>query len=513
MDSKHFESGQGRKLPLHQLLDFMEDNTIEEDATIYLLPPEEQTAETDEDSDRSDDEHEGDINHLGHGLLKTVCELQTQESDWESEDDLPLSSFLQKKTTYYKKTDWVDAQLDVNLVTTCEEILPPDELSRLSNPIDFFNLFFDDNVINNIITQTNIYSSQNNSALNVTRDEILTFLGGLMLSGYAKYPNKRLYWSKQCDVPTILSENIRLKRFESILRNLHLNDNANYNKNDKLYKLRPLISALNENYKKFGGMDEKLSIDESMIPYYGKHYAKQFIRGKPIRFGYKCWAICTSNGYMIASFIYTGKNEASPYREFGLGGEVVLELLKLAGVPPQKGFKIFFDNYFTSVKLLRHLANEGYCASGTVRQGRMDNCPLPDKKFWNKQKRGFAMFKTSEQVTIAQWKDNKVVSGASNYEEPATVYTNRWCRLAKAKVPIPQPAIFSNYNKGMGGVDKMDGLIAAYRTRMRQRNRAKQEAEKRTKEGRIRRRQEQKDALDIIDDSNILYGPGIDDSV
>ncbi|KAJ8958613.1 hypothetical protein NQ318_016334 [Aromia moschata] len=32
-------------------------------------------------------------------------------------------------------------------------------------------------------------------------------------------------------------------------------------------------------------------------------------------------------------------------------------------------------------------------------------------------------------------------------------------------------------------------------------------------QGRIRRRQEQKDALDIIDDSNILYGPGIDDSV
>lgn len=42
---------------------------------------------------------------------------------------------------------------------------------------------------------------------------------------------------------------------------------------------------------------------------------------------------------------------------------------------------------------------------------------------------------------------------------------------------------------------------------------SEQEAERQTKEGRILRRQEQKDALDIIDDSNILYGPGIDDSV
>ena len=244
-------------MPLHQLLDLMEDNDIKENATVYLLPPEEQNIETDEDSDRSDDEHEGDINHLGQRLMKTVCELQTPESDWESEDDLPLSSFLENKTNY-KKTNWVDEQLNTNLVTTCEDIVPPDELSCLSNPIDFFNLFFDDNVINNIVTETNKYSSQNNSALNVTRDEILTFLGGLMLSGYAKYPNKRLYWSKQCDVPTILSENIRLKRFESILRNLHLNDNTNYNSNDKLYKLRPLIDSLNKIFKKYGGMDENL---------------------------------------------------------------------------------------------------------------------------------------------------------------------------------------------------------------------------------------------------------------
>lgn len=44
-------------------------------------------------------------------------------------------------------------------------------------------------------------------------------------------------------------------------------------------------------------------------------------------------------------------------------------------------------------------------------------------------------------------------------------------------------------------------------------SRAEQEAKKITKEGRFRRRQEQKGALDIFDNSNILYGPGIDDSV
>lgn len=44
-------------------------------------------------------------------------------------------------------------------------------------------------------------------------------------------------------------------------------------------------------------------------------------------------------------------------------------------------------------------------------------------------------------------------------------------------------------------------------------DRADQEAENQSKETRIRRRQVQKDALDILEDSSILYGPGIDDSV
>ena len=42
-----------------------------------------------------------------------------------------------------------------------------------------------------------------------------------------------------------------------------------------------------------------MSIDEAMIPYFGKHSTKQFIRGKPIRFGYKMWVLTTPLGYVL----------------------------------------------------------------------------------------------------------------------------------------------------------------------------------------------------------------------
>lgn len=55
---------------------------------------------------------------------------------------------------------------------------------------------------------------------------------------------------------------------------------------DGFYKVRPIFNNLNEGGRWFRGKKD-YSIDEVMIPYFGRHSAKQYIRGKPIRYGYK----------------------------------------------------------------------------------------------------------------------------------------------------------------------------------------------------------------------------------
>lgn len=66
------------------------------------------------------------------------------------------------------------------------------------------------------------------------------------------------------------------------MRQFHVNDNDKIDTDDRLYKLRPLITELNKNFRYHGGLEENVYIDESMIPYYGRHYAKQYIRGEPV---------------------------------------------------------------------------------------------------------------------------------------------------------------------------------------------------------------------------------------
>ena len=65
-----------------------------------------------------------------------------------------------------------------------------------------------------------------------------------------------------------------------------------------------------------------------MVPYFGKHSAKMYIKGKPIRFGYKIWSLCGEDGYPYKMNIYAGMN-SSPRSDEPLRQRVVLYLLEL----------------------------------------------------------------------------------------------------------------------------------------------------------------------------------------
>lgn len=54
------------------------------------------------------------------------------------------------------------------------------------------------------------------------------------------------------------------------------------------FQVRPIFNNLNKAGKWFlSAGSGSYSVDEIMVPYYGRHSTKQYIRGKPIRYGYK----------------------------------------------------------------------------------------------------------------------------------------------------------------------------------------------------------------------------------
>jgi DNA excision repair protein ERCC-6 len=59
---------------------------------------------------------------------------------------------------------------------------------------------------------------------------------------------------------------------------------------------------------KFVPNETYFTFDESMVPYFGRQGCKQYIRGKPIRFGYRSWCGATRLSYICWFQLYQGKN-------------------------------------------------------------------------------------------------------------------------------------------------------------------------------------------------------------
>ena len=118
------------------------------------------------------------------------------------------------------------------------------------------------------------------------------------------------------------------KRFENIKNYIHFANNKNLLAGDKLEKIRPLQDRVNVSLQQFGVFAKDLTIDKQMVPYFGRHFTKMFIRSKPFKFGYKNWVLTSSVGYSYNFEKYTGayktKDNSKP-----LGPQVVSALLSI----------------------------------------------------------------------------------------------------------------------------------------------------------------------------------------
>lgn len=139
---------------------------------------------------------------------------------------------------------------------------------------------------------------------------------------------------------------------------------------------------------------------------------------------------------------------------------------------PSDQYILYFDNFFTSLPLLEQLAAKNIHATGKVGVNRIDKCPVTVVDVIKKQAHGTFDFKqdTTSGIVITRWNNNSVVTLASNCPgvQPAGV-AKRWSRAERKCVDVPQPFVVSQYNRYMGGVDRMHQNTAAYNITIRSR--------------------------------------------
>lgn len=143
-----------------------------------------------------------------------------------------------------------------------------------------------------------------------THQEMEAFIGIIIYMGLHPQHDVDRYWSSD---PLFgvepIAKVMTSKRYKKLLQNLHIkNDNALDTKEDKLFKIRPMVTRLSERFSSTTTSSSSQSIDECMVKFKGKSSLKQYMPQKPIKRGYKVWARCdAATGYLYQFQICTGK--------------------------------------------------------------------------------------------------------------------------------------------------------------------------------------------------------------
>lgn len=139
-------------------------------------------------------------------------------------------------------------------------------------------------------------------------------------------------------------------------------------------RFSPIVDHANKIFRHYFQPHQELSIDESLVGTKCNSVMKQYLPNKKHhRWGIKFWMLCDSiTNYCLGFFCYKGAKvtaERNEINEHGLGYIVVQKLLSI-GDYFNKGYHLFTDNFYTSLKLAQALLEKCTYITGTIRRNR-----------------------------------------------------------------------------------------------------------------------------------------------
>ena len=197
------------------------------------------------------------------------------------------------------------ADVDTAIVTQ-QAFLPnqtpgPNIPSGTESALDYFLLFFDQDIIDMICVSSNSYaellqdrykySYQYYPKEGLNRINFKIFLAIVVYMGLHPRDNYFSYWSTDPLFSSEFIQRVPMSRnvFSSILTFLHVNDidPCKIDPTDRLYKVRFLLNRLKANCIKLYQPSQHVSVDERMVKNKGRFICTQYVWMKPTKWGFK----------------------------------------------------------------------------------------------------------------------------------------------------------------------------------------------------------------------------------
>ncbi|KAI4481552.1 hypothetical protein M0802_013949 [Mischocyttarus mexicanus] len=349
-----------------------------------------------------------------------------------------------------------------------------------ATPITYFNLFFTMSLLKTIVKETNqnatqFLASHAASAKSrakkwtpITVHEIKPFIAVLIEMGITRRPTVYSYWIKNSRYIPWFGKMFSRDRFQLILKFFHLVDNMllfepghpNY---DPCDRFDVLVKHANTVFQRHYIPNQQLSIDESLVGTHCHSAIKQYIPNKKHhKWGIKFWMLCDSvSKYCLGFFCYKGAkstDDRDSVEKYGLGFAVVQKLLSI-GNYLNKGYHLFTDNFYTSLRLAKSLLKQNTYLTGTIRRNRKEIPPEAKKATV-----GEAKYLAHKDILMCSFRDKKskpnpVILISSNADTENVTIKKKKGNFEYEKV---KPSVIDDHNKYMGGVDESDKMLYVY---------------------------------------------------
>lgn len=422
----------------------------------------------DEDEPFDDEESEDEEDNLEARLTDSDTE---QEGESDNEDLPPpaknprIPSFIGKDGSLWRKHC---SNLNVRTRQSNIVIRLPGvkEYGKKAKSIfDCWNLFFSDDMLDIIVTNTNkkIESVTENykrdrSARSTDLIEIKALLGLIYLAGCLKSNRLNVdeLWERNGSGIELFWLTMSQQRFLFLLRHLRFDDmdtRDERRQSDKFAPIRDFFTLFVENCKKAYTISEFGTIDEKLEGFRGRCSFKQYIPSKPNKYGLKVFALVDAKTrYTLNLEPYVGLQPEGPYRVKNDPASIVIRLIEpISGT----GRNLTCDNWFTSFDLIKNLLeNHNTTYVGTVRKNKRELPP----EFVNTKPRPVisSVFGFKNNITIVSYVPKKyknvVLASSMHHTDDIDESSGDKCK----------PEIITFYNSTKGGVDTVDELCATY---------------------------------------------------
>ncbi|XP_053975370.1 piggyBac transposable element-derived protein 4-like [Hylaeus volcanicus] len=375
---------------------------------------------------------------------------------------------------------WYDVTENENIshrinFTVAPKTVGPQVSSNVVEPTHFFKLFFTEQLVDEIINETNNYAKTMLQSKKITansiwktwrdveRNEFWAFVAVVLNMGTMPVANIQEYWSTKDNsrIP-FFSSIFKRYRFNQIFWMLHLKTPAAAAKS-RLQRASNFLEYIDSKFSEHFIPGVNICVYESILKFKGRVSFITSNPNRPTKRGIRIYVLADSQtGYVYGILPYYGsitlENLIRP--DLSINCRVPLHLYQklLNQIPTAEGYHMYTDKDYTSISLAEELMKLKCHLTGTIKTNRK-GVPISIKKpkFSNKNTVAYR----KENTMILAWKDKGIVNVLSTGSHAGMTSTRKTVRDG-ADVIIKKPDVVLNYTASVAGVDYVNQYASTY---------------------------------------------------